>query len=460
MLSVAVVHDASARYYLGDLGDELRRVAPARAGLAARWMGSSALPLGLAGTVGGSGLSSLLRGEHPESGRPLVRSRRSVVGFDLTFSSPKGVSILFAMGPPGAADAVTAAHDEAVDRAVGYLERRALAVRRGSGDERVTIGADGLVGAGFAHCLSRSGDPHLHTHVVVANLAHGADGRWSAIDGRGLFAHARAAGALYDAHLRAVLAERLSVGWAPRPNGRWELAGADPLLLGAFSGRRAEIAEAMSRAPSRSARARHVAWASTRDPKPSGAGRPEPAGDWARRRRLAGEAAIALGARPHGALDEHRFAAEIAAAPPAGVHRRDVVVAWGAGAPVADASELERAVDHWVPPGGGIGVAEAPWPPAYVVPAPHLLAALGPRPLQAGGQDLWRQAAATIDRYRARWGVTGPSALEERPALATFPARRLAERLEVQRTVREALVRLDGRPVATLERDGVSIGRA
>ena len=51
-------------------------------------------------------------------------------------------------------------------------------------------------GAGFEHFTSRAGDPHLHSHVVVANMAHGVDGRWSAIDGRGLYAHARAAGAL------------------------------------------------------------------------------------------------------------------------------------------------------------------------------------------------------------------------------------------------------------------------
>ncbi|HXQ58451.1 MAG TPA: relaxase domain-containing protein, partial [Acidimicrobiales bacterium] len=44
--------------------------------------------------------------------------------------------------------------------------------------------------------------PHLHTHVVVANLGRGPEGRWSALDGRGLYAHASATDALYHAHLR------------------------------------------------------------------------------------------------------------------------------------------------------------------------------------------------------------------------------------------------------------------
>ncbi len=88
--------------------------------------------------------------------------------------------------------------------AVGYLERSAAAVRRGHGGLRVER-ADGLLAAGFRHRTSRVWDPQLHTHVLVANLGRGPDGRWSALDGRQLYAHARAASFVYQAVLRSEL---------------------------------------------------------------------------------------------------------------------------------------------------------------------------------------------------------------------------------------------------------------
>jgi hypothetical protein len=59
-----------------------------------------------------------------------VRHPARVPGFDLTFSAPKGVSLLFALGGPRVSGVVLRAHAEAVRQAVGYLEREAGEVRR------------------------------------------------------------------------------------------------------------------------------------------------------------------------------------------------------------------------------------------------------------------------------------------------------------------------------------------
>jgi hypothetical protein len=40
--------------------------------------------------------------------------------------------------------------------------------------------------------MSRAEDPLLHTHVVVGNLTQGPDGRWTALDARHLYRHAKA----------------------------------------------------------------------------------------------------------------------------------------------------------------------------------------------------------------------------------------------------------------------------
>ena len=77
------------------------------------WMGSGAADLGLAGQVTPEDLRAVLAGISPANGAPLGHLRRSgnrVAGFDLTFSSPKSGSLLYALGSPEQAAAARAAH--------------------------------------------------------------------------------------------------------------------------------------------------------------------------------------------------------------------------------------------------------------------------------------------------------------------------------------------------------------
>jgi conjugative relaxase-like TrwC/TraI family protein len=104
-----------------------------------------------------------------------------VAGYDLTFSAPKSVSVLFGLGEPEIREAVRRAHDKAVAAAMGHVERTAVAVRRGHGG-LIVEPAGGLVVGLFRHRTSRVGDPQLHTHAVVANLGKGPDGRWSTLE--------------------------------------------------------------------------------------------------------------------------------------------------------------------------------------------------------------------------------------------------------------------------------------
>jgi conjugative relaxase-like TrwC/TraI family protein len=177
-----------------------------------RWMGAGAAALGLQGEVEAEAFGALIAGRDPSSGEVLrpTSGRDRVCSLDLTFSAPKSVSVLFAIGDEEISRALVEAHEEAVGAAVGYLEREACRVRRGHAG-RIELPADGFVAAAYLHRMSRAGQPQLHTHVVAANLARGSDGRWSALHGYPLFRHAKAAGSLYQAHLRAAVSERLSV---------------------------------------------------------------------------------------------------------------------------------------------------------------------------------------------------------------------------------------------------------
>ncbi len=105
--------------------------------------------------------------------------------------------------------------------------------------QQVRLDATGLAAGAFLHRTSRALDPHLHTHVVVANVAQGVDGAWSSLDSRRLFHHGPAAQAVYHARLREELTERLGVAWQLRPSGMADVVGVDPTLCRLFSGRTA-----------------------------------------------------------------------------------------------------------------------------------------------------------------------------------------------------------------------------
>lgn len=233
------------------------------------WVGAGTTQLGLNGRVDADDFSSLLRGTGP-SGDRLRREpdARSVIAFDLTFSAPKSVSVLFGVGNAEISQATREAHDEAVRQALGYVERAACRTRRGRGGAR-TVRGDGLIVATFRHRTSRAGDLQLHTHAVVANITK-ADGRWSALDGRAIYAHARTAGFLYQAALRAELTERLGVEWGRVERGVADVQGIDAAVLTHFSRRRAEIRERLQELGARSAKAAEIAALETRRRKDYG----------------------------------------------------------------------------------------------------------------------------------------------------------------------------------------------
>ena len=268
MLSIGKL--VSARYYLDSVA---KRIEDYYAGVGEApgvWLGRAAAELGLGGEVAEGDLEPLLAGHAPD-GTALVSGKAAapgrLPGFDLTFSAPKSVTLLFALGDPAVAAAARAAHDQAVRDALGYLEDTAIRVRRGK-DGATVLRGEGMVAAGFRHRTSRAGDPQLHcAHVLVMNLSQGPDGRWSALDGTALYAHARTAGFLYQAALRAELTASLGVGWGPVQRGVAEVAGFTKAELGEFSRRRAEIDARMATLGTTSPRAAQAATLDTRQAK-------------------------------------------------------------------------------------------------------------------------------------------------------------------------------------------------
>ncbi|MCA1844160.1 MAG: relaxase domain-containing protein, partial [Actinobacteria bacterium] len=133
------------------------------------WHGQLAAGLGLTGVVEADHLEALLLGRDPTTDTELLSARRprTVTAFDVTFSAPKSVSLLWAFGAPEVASVGSIAHVEAVAVALDFLERRAGATRQQVDRQREQI-PTGMAAATFVHRTSREGDPQLHTHCVVA----------------------------------------------------------------------------------------------------------------------------------------------------------------------------------------------------------------------------------------------------------------------------------------------------
>ena len=207
-----------------------------------RWHGDGARILGLEGRVDDEAFLAVMAGQHPTIGVRLGRrfGDGSVRGFDATFSAPKSVSVLFAISDQQLRREVTEAHDRAVDAVLDWIESQAHTRFRWRGHV-VCVDAEGIVAAVFRQHTSRSLDPQLHTHAVIANRVRAPDGRWLALDARTLKMDQRTLSGLYHAGLRAELTRRLGVRWQPPVNGIAEMIGVDQVVLAEFSHRSRDI---------------------------------------------------------------------------------------------------------------------------------------------------------------------------------------------------------------------------
>ena len=225
------------------------------------WHGRAAEFIELSGTVDRADMMRVWEGRDPRTGEIVVRRGATgdhVAGVDVTFSAPKSVSVLWALGDPHLRGAVEAAHERAVLLALSHIEDNVPLLRRRTEDGIVHERAAGIMASRFRHHTSRltaaqhaageAPDPQLHDHVVIANMAlrRTPDDRgnlWAAIDSRGLYLVAAEAGAVY----RAELAHRLQqLGYGVRREGRYfEVDGIGARLRERFSSRSAEVGDAV-----------------------------------------------------------------------------------------------------------------------------------------------------------------------------------------------------------------------
>ncbi|GHH54927.1 MobF family relaxase [Streptomyces candidus] len=196
-------------------------------------------------------------GRSPESKEELGRfiklqeggkQRNAVAGFDLVFTAPKSVSVLWGLGDEGVRQAVEQAHVQAIGETLGWLEQKATMTRTGVNGIAQENVAGGLVATRFRHYDSRTGDPLLHDHVVVSNKVMGLDGKWRSLDSKLLYAQNVPASEYYNLRVMEAVCESLGLRAEARevtPGKRpvMEIAGVGTDLIEAHSSRSKSIKE-------------------------------------------------------------------------------------------------------------------------------------------------------------------------------------------------------------------------
>ena len=143
MLSVAKLGVGQQQYYLDSVASGVEDYYVGAGEEPGQWAGTASEFLDLSGEVDAARLCRVLDGHDPNTGVWLTQIRKNrTPGYDLTFSAPKSVSVLFGLANQNTAAIVREAHDAAVTAALGWLEREACRTRAGAD------GVEHLVGEG------------------------------------------------------------------------------------------------------------------------------------------------------------------------------------------------------------------------------------------------------------------------------------------------------------------------
>lgn len=180
-----------------------------------QWFGKGAEKLELRGKVIDKELRPILDGFNPHTKEPYVRNAGNLKKphmpcWDLAFSAPKSVSLVWAMADETTRHKIQEIQQEAVNRALLFVEEKVAKTRRGY-NGILEESPSGLIISTFEHSTSRDQDPQLHTHSLVANMAPRNDGSWGALEGRRFYDWKMATGAYYRAQLSHLLDSELGL---------------------------------------------------------------------------------------------------------------------------------------------------------------------------------------------------------------------------------------------------------
>ncbi len=245
------------------------------------WQGKLAESFGLSGHVDAAHFARLSEGQHPITGKQLVKHRASQeyttadgstvkpvehrAGWDATFSAPKSVSVTALVGGD---ERVREAHNRAVRIALSVALEPYTQARMGGNNAAEMTGK--FLVAKFEHDTARPVDgyaaPQLHTHAVVFNMTETSNGQTRALQPRSLFDTQQLATAIYQSELTYQL-RNLGYEIEAGRSGAPEIKGYTREYLEASSPRSQQIREYLEKTGHQGPAAAQIAAHETRDNK-------------------------------------------------------------------------------------------------------------------------------------------------------------------------------------------------
>ena len=207
------------------------------------WIGKGAEALGLTGYVDKNKFDRIAENLHPFEERSLTPRTRADrrVGWDLTFSVSKSVSLWWALTGD---DRILDIIQEAGNETLREIEKDVL-TRVHVGDQMHTEKTGNMIGAVWLHSTSRPVDgrppmPQLHMHAWIANATE-HEGKFKAVDLSGVYKDAPYYEARFHSRLASKLRDRYGFG-IERQGKKWfEIGGIAKELLVRFSERTTQI---------------------------------------------------------------------------------------------------------------------------------------------------------------------------------------------------------------------------
>jgi len=250
MLSIKVIKAGSEAYYLDLAREDYYFNGGEPPG---QWMGSGCRFFNLFGTVERQPFSRLFNGFHPnaDTGPPESPVAKSLVqnagnkdrraGFDLTFNAPKSVSVIWSQAPLAVQKRIEELHNQAIADTLNFIEDTMAYSRTGKAGSGGLVPAK-LIAANFRHGTSRAQDPHLHSHLVVMNVAVDATDitKTRTIEPKPIFKNKMLLGAIYRSHLAHALHVEFGFN-AVRKGDSFEIQGVPDEVIQHHSKRRKQV---------------------------------------------------------------------------------------------------------------------------------------------------------------------------------------------------------------------------
>lgn len=173
--------------------------------------------------------------------------RTATAAYELVFAPDKATSTAWALADRPTSEKILATHRQAVRDTLEYFQRETAFTRAGNYGE-AQVDTRGITAAIFDHWDNRTGDPHLHSHVVISiKVQRHQDGAWTSLDGRTIHDATVTLSEYYNNRYRDLLRDEGS-RFVQRPTDGidlkrpvWELDGIPGELTRAWSTRTQQV---------------------------------------------------------------------------------------------------------------------------------------------------------------------------------------------------------------------------